>query len=383
MKNKTWFSVTNSLKILVKKLKILQSLVAVLFILFVIQVPTVFGQWFVYQLTCSPDLDCWDQQVNVPAHINFQVTFTNILAVSYGRGFAETEATCPNGASVQNNARADNDFFWVGYDHWSYELNRFNRIFTTLSKGSLQPDFFGVPIYIPAVTLYFPELCSPFPRVGGGSGGGTWGTNCPPPGEGEVVYIDGVEQPNPCISPIVVDILGNGFNLTNNQSGVLFDLNSNGNRERTAWTSLNSDDAWLALDRNANAMIDNGTELFGNYTPQPEPPKGVERQGFLALAEYDKSANGGNNDGVITSQDAIFSDLRLWQDANHNGVSESNELKTLNSLELAKIELDYKESRRTDEHGNRFKYRAKVKDEQGAQISRWAWDVFLAVQPNN
>jgi hypothetical protein len=44
---------------------------------------------------------------------------------------------------------------------------------------------------------------------------------------------------------------------------------------------------------------------------------------------------------------------------------------------VSTIELDYKESKRTDEHGNQFKYRAKVKDARDAQIGRWAWDVFL------
>ena len=41
------------------------------------------------------------------------------------------------------------------------------------------------------------------------------------------------------------------------------------------------------------------------------------------------------------------------------------------------IDLDYKESKRTDGYGNRFKYRAKVKDTRDAQLGRWAWDVFL------
>jgi hypothetical protein len=182
-------------------------------------------------------------------------------------------------------------------------------------------------------------------------------------------------------SPIVIDVLGNGFNLTNYTNGVNFDITGDGNVERLAWTSVNSDDAWLALDRNVNGTIGDGKELFGNSTAQPTPPQGEERNGFLALAEFDKSANGGNNDGKINQQDTIFQSLRLWQDANHNGVSEVGELKTLAEVGLRKIELDYKESRRTDEHGNKFKYRAKVKDEQDAQLGRWAWDVYLAVQP--
>jgi hypothetical protein len=178
-----------------------------------------------------------------------------------------------------------------------------------------------------------------------------------------------------CNSPILIDVAGNGFKLTGPQDGVSFDINSDGAKETLSWTSFHSDDAWLALDRNGNGTIDTGQELFGNYTPQPSST--VAKNGFLALAVFDTVRNGGNADGVIDQKDAVFSSLRLWSDVNHNGLSESSELSTLAQAGLAVLDLTYKASRWTDDHGNSFRYRGKVMDVKRLQMGRWAWDVFL------
>jgi hypothetical protein len=172
----------------------------------------------------------------------------------------------------------------------------------------------------------------------------------------------------------VIDVDGTGFSLTDAKHGVPFDFFGIKKPLQLPWIEQNSTNAFLVLDRDGNGTIDSGRELFGNMTAQP---KSSDANGFLALGEYDKQINGGNNDGVIDHRDAIYSSLRLWQDSNHNGVSEATELYSLAALAVATLELDYKLSKKTDDYGNQFRYRAKIKNSKGEQLGRWAWDVIF------
>jgi hypothetical protein len=88
------------------------------------------------------------------------------------------------------------------------------------------------------------------------------------------------------------------------------------------------------LDRDGNGVISDGSEMFGNATPQPQPADGTLRNGFLALAQYDDDRN-----GTIDETDAVFAELRLWQDANHDGLSQPWELHALPYLGVAGISL--------------------------------------------
>lgn len=172
--------------------------------------------------------------------------------------------------------------------------------------------------------------------------------------------------------PIVVSLGDHRYRLTDRAGGVEFDLGDNGVSTSVPWTHPDSDEAFLFLDRNENGTIDNGSELFGDVTPQHSSD---EPNGFLALAVFDDVLSGGTEDGRISAADAIFPRLGLWRDANHNGVSEPSELMTLAEAGLDWIDLDYKTSERVDRYGNRFRFRAQSGWASGRV--RTIWNVYL------
>ena len=177
---------------------------------------------------------------------------------------------------------------------------------------------------------------------------------------------------NDC-SPIIIDLTGDGFFLTDAAHGVKFDIANTGVPIQIAWTA-NSNNALLVLDRNGNGIINSGAELFGNFTPQPASD---HPNGFLALAQYDS-----NGDSVIDAEDPIYSQLRLWVDANHDGISQPGELHTLPEMGVLSIGLDYSLSQRTDDFGNVFRYKAKVNAGQAgaSDVGKKAYDVFFVSQ---
>lgn len=174
-------------------------------------------------------------------------------------------------------------------------------------------------------------------------------------------------------SPILIDLDSNtaSYNLTSVDDGVLFDLNADGVHDRVAWTEANTNVAFVALDRNGNGLIDNGSELFGNNTVMSNGR--VAPNGFEALRDLD-----GNRDRQIDAADSVYAQLLAWIDRNHDGQSDASELRPLSEVGVSAILTDYNESHRVDRHGNEYRYvgRAMVV-RNGHSQPRRIFDVYL------
>lgn len=138
--------------------------------------------------------------------------------------------------------------------------------------------------------------------------------------------------------PIVLDLDGDGIELSHHDAGAYFDILGSGTAVRTAFVT--GGDAFLALDRNGNGSIDSGKELFGDQHGA--------RNGYEELRKLD-----GNGDNVINARDAAFKDLLLFVD-NGNGQTEAGELLRLSEAGIAEIGLGYAELSLRASGGNRL-----------------------------
>jgi Ca2+-binding RTX toxin-like protein len=130
--------------------------------------------------------------------------------------------------------------------------------------------------------------------------------------------------------PLILDLDGDGVELTDSNSAVLFDHNADSIKTGTQW--VKSDDGMLVRDINGNGTIDSGQELFGDQTRLPNGQ--LAANGFQALSALDSNA-----DGVIDVNDAAYADLRVWRDLNQDGASQAGELQTLGEAGITSINL--------------------------------------------
>lgn len=95
------------------------------------------------------------------------------------------------------------------------------------------------------------------------------------------------------VDPLVINMDGAPAKISDKK--FLFDLDSDGELEEISYATGNS--GFLALDKNGDGEINNGSELFGTKSGD----------GFKDLAAYDDDGN-----GWIDENDEVFSRLKIW-----------------------------------------------------------------------
>lgn len=145
-------------------------------------------------------------------------------------------------------------------------------------------------------------------------------------------------------SPLVVDLDGDGkIETVSTDGNVHFDFDSNQKIENSGWIGKN--EGFLVRDINGNGQIDNGTEMFGNHTVLQNGKNAVN--GFEALKDLDSNGN-----GKFDAEDDAWSQVKVWRDANTNGIVDSGELLTLEQAGIESINLKYDYQKEADENGN-------------------------------
>ncbi len=167
--------------------------------------------------------------------------------------------------------------------------------------------------------------------------------------------------------PLVLDLDGDGIDLSGVEDGVLYDIDGDGTKEQTAF--IRGDDALLYLDNNGNGLADSGLELFGDQEG--------DANGYAELARYDE-----NNDGKIDELDSVYAKLRLWQDKNTDGVNQESESLTLLEAGIKSIQLKYDNLMQNDKNGNITAQTGQFTRVDGS--TGYSADILLQVQrPSN
>jgi PAS domain-containing protein len=173
------------------------------------------------------------------------------------------------------------------------------------------------------------------------------------------------------VSPLVLDLDGNGVTTLGIAGATIqFDHDGNGFAERTGW--VGDGDALLVRDRNGDGQITTGNELFGNHTRLSDGS--LAGHGFEALRGLD-----GNRDGRIDRRDAVWSDLKLWLDANANAETDPGELFSLDQRGVESLSLSYVDSSWSDPQGNRHRQLGTYRSSDGRELA--CHDVWFAMDP--
>jgi len=169
------------------------------------------------------------------------------------------------------------------------------------------------------------------------------------------------------VSPLIISMNSDsrGIQLTSPLDGIQFDILGENSfpkahdKKQISWLTSEDREYYFIVLPNKNGQVLGINEMFGDNTRGPDGK--FAANGYAALAKYDD-----DKDALITPDDTIYSELRLWNDRNRNGIAESNEISTLKEKNILVIDLHYdKRYKETDQYGNQTLMKSVVKTEDG------------------
>lgn len=141
---------------------------------------------------------------------------------------------------------------------------------------------------------------------------------------------------NTFVDPLLLDLSGQGVGLAGIEDGVLFDVDNSGTLRRTGWADRVTG---MLVHDNGTGQVSNISQLFSEYYAGKAGSDGSSgetpfKDGFSALASVDANA-----DGSINVEDAVWAQLKVWVDGNHDGRADAGELKALKEHGISQIKL--------------------------------------------
>ena len=147
--------------------------------------------------------------------------------------------------------------------------------------------------------------------------------------------------------PLVINLDTDAVELTDQT--MFFDIDGDGTPDEVA--GLGSGSGYLALDKNGDGIINDGSELFGTKSGN----------GFADLAQYDEDGN-----GWIDENDAIWDKLKIWmKDENGNDVLYKLSEKGVGAICLQNVSTDYTQKSQTGQTLGAVRYSGAFLYENG------------------
>ena len=195
-------------------------------------------------------------------------------------------------------------------------------------------------------------------------------------------------------SPLLVQIGKNGsqqsIDLSAPLSGVLFDILGSNSfpfahaKKIISWfTQETVHGNYFIVLPDSNGEVNGVDQMFGNNTRGPDGE--FAANGYDALKKWDGRKADGSYDsasrnGVIDRHDAVFSQLRLWEDDNGDGIAQASELHTLSEVGLTSIDLSFDASyTETDSYGNQIRMRSSATTSDSKR--HVVYDIWFRIVP--